>query len=216
MGFLDHTTNSIVVDAVLTDTGRELLSRSNGGLQILSYAFADPEVDYSNLEKYGDIIGSEKIIKNTPIYEATTNSKIASFYTDSLLYSSEDGTNSLSISSTSLVTSGIRGSALSIPVTYTIGGSTSASLLWRVYYDSSLLDSVSIGGNTFSSPITWSGDIKYVEVETGNAGSENATVQIGISWKSGLDPSLTTMSAITIQEDAISGLSIQQTLTLTT
>ena len=182
-------------------------------MQILSYAFADPEVDYSNLEKYGDIIGSEKIIKNTPIYEATTNSKIASFYTDSLLYSSEDGTNSLEISSSSpsLVTSGLRGDALSIPVTYTIGGSTSADLLWRVYYDSSLLESVSIGGNTTPAPITWSGDIKYVEIETGTAGAEGATVQIGISWKSTLSPSLTTMSAITIQEDAISGLSIQQT-----
>ena len=85
-----------------------------------------------------------------------------------------------------------------------------------MYYDSSLLESVSIGGNTTPAPITWSGDIKYVEIETGTAGAEGATVQIGISWKSTLSPSLTTMSAITIQEDAISGLSIQQTLNLTT
>ena len=215
MGFLDHTTNSIVVDAVLTDTGRELLSRSNGGLQILSYAFADPEVDYSNLEKYGDIIGSEKIIKNTPIYEATTNSRIAAFYTDSLLYSSEDGTNSLSINLSNATVSETVGNTLSIPVTYTIGGSTSAQLLWRVYYDSTLLEGVSIANNSNMTPISWSGNIKYVELENGNAGVENQVITITANWINQTDTP-TAMSAITIQEDAISGLSIQQTVTLTT
>ena len=34
MGFLDHSTNNIVVDAVLTDTGRRLLARNDGSFQI--------------------------------------------------------------------------------------------------------------------------------------------------------------------------------------
>ena len=71
MGFLDHTTNNIIVDAVLTDKGREKLARAEG-LKIMKYAFADTEVDYTILQKYGEIVGREKIEKNTPIFEANT------------------------------------------------------------------------------------------------------------------------------------------------
>ena len=210
MGFLDHTTNSIVVDAVLTDKGRQLLSETSTGLQILSYAFADPEVDYSNLEKYGDIIGSEKIIKNTPIYEAPTSSKIAIFYHDDLLYSSDDGTNSLTVNTTSLVNQvASAADTLNVTVQYEIQGSTSASLRWRVYYDSRILENVKIGGNS-GAVITWSGNIHYIEVPTGSAGvsSVNITGQFKSTVSSG------TSTTITIQEDAISGLSIQQSLSL--
>ncbi len=74
MGFLDHTTNNIIVDAVLTDKGREKLANATtGGLKIIKYAFADNEVDYTLLEKYGEIVGKEKIEKNTPIFEASTS-----------------------------------------------------------------------------------------------------------------------------------------------
>jgi len=72
MGFLDHTTNNIIVDAVLTDEGRKKLA-SASGLSIIKYAFADTEVDYTLLKKYGEVVGREKIEKNTPIYEANTN-----------------------------------------------------------------------------------------------------------------------------------------------
>ena len=72
MGFLDHTTNNIIVDAVLTDEGRKKLASAKG-LSIIKYAFADTEVDYTLLKKYGEIVGREKIEKNTPIYEASTS-----------------------------------------------------------------------------------------------------------------------------------------------
>ena len=75
MGFLDHTTNNIIVDAVLTDKGREKLARAEG-LSIIKYAFADTEVDYTILQKYGEIVGKEKIEKNTPIFEANTANHI--------------------------------------------------------------------------------------------------------------------------------------------
>jgi len=77
MGFLDHTTNNIIIDAVLTERGRELLARNDGSFRIDSFAFGDDEIDYSNIIKYGLNIGKEKIEKNTPIFEAQTNENLA-------------------------------------------------------------------------------------------------------------------------------------------
>lgn len=72
MGFLDHSTNNIIIDAVLTDRGRELLAANDGSFRIVRYAFGDDEVDYSIIKKYGRTIGKEKIEKNTPVFEAQT------------------------------------------------------------------------------------------------------------------------------------------------
>ena len=63
MGFLDHSTNNIILDAVLTDKGRELLSRNDGSFQIVKYALSDDEVDYTVIEKFGRTVGKEKIEK---------------------------------------------------------------------------------------------------------------------------------------------------------
>ena len=51
MGFLDHSTNNIIIDAVLTDRGRELLSANDGSFRVVRYAFSDDEVDYSIIKK---------------------------------------------------------------------------------------------------------------------------------------------------------------------
>ena len=80
MGFLNHATNNIIIDAVLTERGREYLSQNNGSFKIDSFSFGDDEVDYSLLEKYGIPIGKEKIEKNTPIFEANPNENIALKY----------------------------------------------------------------------------------------------------------------------------------------
>jgi len=77
MGFLNHSTNNIIIDAVLTEAGREKLSRQDGSFVITQFSFGDDEVDYTNITKYGKIIGKEKIEKNTPIFEASTNENIA-------------------------------------------------------------------------------------------------------------------------------------------
>jgi len=69
MGYLDHSTNNIIIDAVLTDYGRQKLA-GTGNLGITQYAFADNEIDYTIIRKYGTVIGKEKIEKNTPIMEA--------------------------------------------------------------------------------------------------------------------------------------------------
>ena len=72
MGFLDHSTNNIIIDAVLTDRGRELLAANDGSFRIVRYAFGDDEVDYTIIKKFGRTIGKEKIEKNTPVFEAQT------------------------------------------------------------------------------------------------------------------------------------------------
>ena len=80
MGFLDQSTNNIILDAVLTDSGRKFLSRNDGSFNIAKFAFGDDEVDYSIIEKYGRTVGKEKIEKNTPIFEAITNENYALKY----------------------------------------------------------------------------------------------------------------------------------------
>ncbi len=52
MGFLDHSTNNIILDAVLTDKGREFLSRNDGSFNVTKFALGDDEVDYTLIEKF--------------------------------------------------------------------------------------------------------------------------------------------------------------------
>ena len=80
MGYLDHSTNNIILDACLTDYGRQKLSLSDGAFNITHYALGDDEVDYRLIKRYGRTVGKEKIEKNTPIFEASTNQNIALKY----------------------------------------------------------------------------------------------------------------------------------------
>ena len=77
MGFLDNSTNNIIVDAVLTDLGRELLAQNDGSFSLVKFAFGDDEVDYGIIKKFGRTVGKEKIEKNTPVFEAQTNQNLA-------------------------------------------------------------------------------------------------------------------------------------------
>jgi len=81
MGFLDNSTNNILLDAVLTDVGRQFLARNDGSFSILKFALGDDEINYGVITKYGRTVGAEKIEKNTPIFEALTNQSIAQKYT---------------------------------------------------------------------------------------------------------------------------------------
>ena len=76
MGFLDHSTNNIIVDAVLTDLGRQRLAQNDGSFSIVKFALGDDEIDYSLIKKFGLTVGREKIEKNTPIFEAQTSSSL--------------------------------------------------------------------------------------------------------------------------------------------
>ena len=80
MGFLDNSTNNLILDAVLTDVGRQFLARNDGSFSIHKFALGDDEVNYGIVGKYGRTVGSEKIEKNTPVLEALTNQAVAQKY----------------------------------------------------------------------------------------------------------------------------------------
>lgn len=80
MGFLQGDTNNIILDAVLTDRGREFLSRNDGSFSIVKFAPGDDEISYDIIQKFGRTVGKEKIEKNTPIFEALTNQNLAQKY----------------------------------------------------------------------------------------------------------------------------------------
>lgn len=73
MGYLNNS--SIVIDAVLTKKGRELLARGQNEFRVAYFALADDEVDYS-LWNSDHPLGSAyygRAIENLPITEAVTD-----------------------------------------------------------------------------------------------------------------------------------------------
>jgi len=93
MAFLDNS-GDIILDAVLTDTGRMRLSKGDGTFKIAKYAFADDEIDYQKYNK-DHASGSAYFdldILQTPILEAFTNNtstmknKLLSIPRTNLLY----------------------------------------------------------------------------------------------------------------------------------
>ena len=80
MGFLQNDTNNIIIDAVLTDKGRQFLSRNDGSFSVVKFAVGDDEIDYTVIKKFGRTVGKEKIEKNTPIFEALTNQSLSQKY----------------------------------------------------------------------------------------------------------------------------------------
>jgi len=77
MGFLISDSSNIILDAVLTDTGRQFLARNDGSFSITKFALGDDEVDYSIIQKFGRTVGAEKIEKNTPVFEGLANQGLA-------------------------------------------------------------------------------------------------------------------------------------------
>tara|TARA_R110001583_G_scaffold27302_3_gene97713 strand:- start:1437 stop:2165 length:729 start_codon:yes stop_codon:yes gene_type:complete len=80
MGFLKHDDNNIILDAVLTDKGREFLARNDGSFAITKFALSDDEVDYTIIKKFGRTVGKEKVEKNTPVLEGITTQNLAIKY----------------------------------------------------------------------------------------------------------------------------------------
>lgn len=93
MAFLDNS-GDIILDAVLTDTGRFRLAKGDGSFRIVKYGFGDDEIDYENYDKdhpSGSAYFDLEILQ-TPILEAFTNntatmkSKLLSIPRTDLLY----------------------------------------------------------------------------------------------------------------------------------
>lgn len=80
MGFIDNATSNILIDAVLTDVGRQFLARNDGSFSIIKFAASDDECNYNLIRQFGRTVGKEKIAKNTPIMEAQTVGALAQKY----------------------------------------------------------------------------------------------------------------------------------------
>ena len=93
MGFLDNS-GDIILDAVLTDTGRMRLARGDGSFKITKFGLGDDEIDYGQYDK-NNASGSayyDLTIMQTPVLEAFTNnassmkSRLMSMSRNNLLY----------------------------------------------------------------------------------------------------------------------------------
>ena len=93
MAFLDNS-GDIILDAVLTDTGRARLARGDGSFKIVKFALGDDEIDYEsyNANHPSGTAYYDLEILQTPIFEAFTNntsnmkSKLISLTNNNLLY----------------------------------------------------------------------------------------------------------------------------------
>jgi hypothetical protein len=82
MGYLDNS--SVIVDAILTKKGRELLSRQDGSFRITQFALADDEIDYTLYNEnhpngtafYGEAIEALPLIEAIPNENNTMVSKL--------------------------------------------------------------------------------------------------------------------------------------------
>ena len=93
MAFLDNS-GDIILDAVLTDTGRKRLAQGDGSFRITKFALGDDEIDYelyNNQNSSGSAYYDLEIMQ-TPVLEAFTNntsnmnSKLITITRTNLLY----------------------------------------------------------------------------------------------------------------------------------
>ena len=123
MAFLDNS-GDIILDAVLTDTGRMRLAKGDGSFRIVKFAFGDDEIDYTTYNKthpsgsaYYDIE-----ILQSPVLEAFTNntsllkSRLLSIPRNNLLYLPVLKVNEVFDSATKMSSSATAAATFSIPV----------------------------------------------------------------------------------------------------
>ena len=91
MAFLDNS-GDIIIDAVLTDTGRFRLAKGDGSFSIAKFALGDDEVDYALYDATASSGQQDLEIMQTPILEAFTNngssmkSKLVTIPRNNILY----------------------------------------------------------------------------------------------------------------------------------
>jgi len=93
MAFLDNS-GDIILDAVLTDAGRQRLAKGDGSFKIVKFALGDDEINYELYDK-NDLRGSpfyDLEILQSPVFEAFTNntatmkSKLVTIARNDILY----------------------------------------------------------------------------------------------------------------------------------
>ena len=91
MAFLDNS-GDIIIDAVLTDTGRYRLAKGDGSFKISKFALGDDEIDYALFDVTAESGEQDLEIMQTPILEAFTNnasslkSKLITIPRNNILY----------------------------------------------------------------------------------------------------------------------------------
>lgn len=91
MAFLDNS-GDIILDAVLTDTGRLRLAKGDGTFRIVKFALGDDEIDYGLYNTNAESSIKALTVLQTPVLEAFANnassmkSKLLSIARDNLLY----------------------------------------------------------------------------------------------------------------------------------
>jgi len=91
MAFLDNS-GDIILDAVLTDSGRARLAKGDGSFRIVKFGLGDDEIDYANFDLTASTAYQDLEIMQTPIFEAFTNddssmkSRLVSYTNTNLLY----------------------------------------------------------------------------------------------------------------------------------
>lgn len=111
MAFLDNS-GDIILDAVLTDTGRARLAKGDGTFRIVKFALSDDEIDYSlyNSQHPSGSAYYDLEIMQTPLLEAFTNNtssmkhKLISLPRTNLLFLPEMKLNTVFEVSTSTAT----------------------------------------------------------------------------------------------------------------
>ena len=89
MAFLDNS-GDIILDAVLTDVGRQRLARGDGSFRITKFAFGDDEINYGTFDPSST--APDTTIASTPVLEAFTNnvssmnSKLQTYTSNEHLY----------------------------------------------------------------------------------------------------------------------------------
>jgi hypothetical protein len=89
--FLDND-GDIILDAVLTDYGRQLLAKGDGSFNITKFALGDDEIDYQLFDLTASVALQDTSIMSTPILEAFTNnaasmkSRLLTINIENLLY----------------------------------------------------------------------------------------------------------------------------------
>jgi len=93
MAFLDNS-GDIILDAVLTDAGRQRLARGDGSFKITKFALGDDEINYElydNVDSRGSAFYDLEILQS-PVFEAFTNntatmkSKLVTIARNDILY----------------------------------------------------------------------------------------------------------------------------------
>jgi hypothetical protein len=72
MGFLNNN-GDIILDAVLTDLGRQRLAAGDGSFRVVKFALSDDEIDYSLYNPTAETGQRDSVILSTPIFESFTN-----------------------------------------------------------------------------------------------------------------------------------------------